>query len=185
MGPDPERGLGDHAEGALRAEEDLVHVWAQGGPGEGLGGQDASGRDAAEGLHHVLDLAVVRGLLARAPGRHPAANGGELEGLGEVAAGVALLVQGSLVGGAIEAGLHAREEVRAVHLQEADQVPREIQAQAAPRRLQGSGHGRSPARGHEGDVVIVAQAHEGHHVILGTRIHHDVRRALHPAETEA
>ena len=91
-GVDPQAGRGDHPEGALAAHEQLGEVGAGGRPGGvALGAHHGPvGQDDLEADHHVLDLPVAGGVLARAPAGQPAADRGQVHRLGEVAEGVAV-----------------------------------------------------------------------------------------------
>ncbi len=91
-GVDPQAGRGDHPERALAAHEQLGEVGAGGRPGGGaLGAHHGPvGQDDLEADHHVLDLPVAGGVLARAPTGQPAADRGQVHRLGEVAEGVAV-----------------------------------------------------------------------------------------------
>ena len=85
------RGLGDDAERAFAAHEELGQVRARGGTGApALGADDTPvGQHDLQPDHHVLDLPVARRVLPRATTSQPAPDGGEVHGLGPVAERVA------------------------------------------------------------------------------------------------
>ena len=93
QGMDTHRGLGDETVGALGADEQLQKAGAGSGGGRVLRLDDAVRGDDPHGLGQVLDLAIADGILTGRAGGDPAAEGGELEGLGEVAQREALRVQ--------------------------------------------------------------------------------------------
>ena len=80
--PDP----GDDREGALRAEDQLGEIGTGGGRRCTTGADDgAVGQHGLEADDHVFDLAVAGRVLTGASGRDPAADGGQVEALREVA----------------------------------------------------------------------------------------------------
>src|SRR6185436_13532623 len=84
MGPQPHPG--DDAEGALGTDEQLVEVGTDGGGRGTAGPHDAPvGEDHLEADRDLLDLAVARRVLPGAATRDPAADGGDVEALREVA----------------------------------------------------------------------------------------------------
>ncbi len=91
----PEPCLGDHAERALAADEELGEV----GPGRRTWPGATGAHDPPVGEHdlepdgHVLDLPVAVGVLARAPAREPAAHRREVHRLGPVPEGEAVSPQ--------------------------------------------------------------------------------------------
>ncbi len=86
---DPEPSLGDDAEGALAADEQLGQVGA-GGRTRGVAAgphHPAVGQHHLEPDDHVLDLPVPVGVLARAAAGQPAPDGREVHRLGPVPQG--------------------------------------------------------------------------------------------------
>src|SRR5690606_27142619 len=90
-GPDAHRDRGDDAEGPLGAEDELAQVGSRGGARCAAGVQDALGGGEGEGEDHLVEAAVSGGGLSAGAGGGEAADGGPLEGLGEVAEGEAVL----------------------------------------------------------------------------------------------
>ena len=83
--------LDQDAEGALRALHDVVHLGA-GGRGRVIQGLEGPGRgDVFLAEDDVVGVAVIGRGLARAQGHDPATHRGILEGLREMAAGIAEL----------------------------------------------------------------------------------------------
>ncbi len=118
--------LDQDAEGAFRALHDVVDLGA-GGRGRVIQGLEGSGRgDVFLAEHDIVGVAVIGRGLARAQRHDPAAHRGILEGLREMAAGIAELgakelrglVQGLLVGRSEHARLDACRLVELVDLQE-------------------------------------------------------------------
>ena len=105
-----ERRLGDDAERALGPDEELREVRPDGRRGAPPADVHdlAVGEHDGEAAHDVLDLAVAVGVLARAAAGQPPADGGELEGLGEVADGQAGGARRGLELGPEAAGLGRR-----------------------------------------------------------------------------
>ena len=109
-----EAGLGDDAERALAAHEELGQVR----PGGGAGPVALRAHDAAVGQHdleaddHVLDLPVAGRVLPRPPAGEPAPDGREVHRLGPVAEGVAVshLAERRLEVGTEGAGPHVGRE---------------------------------------------------------------------------
>ena len=90
-------------ERALGAEEQLVEVGPDGRRGRAAGADHgAVGEDDLEPDDDVLDLAVAGGVLAGAPAGDPAADGGDVEALREVADAEAVPV--------LQLGLEVRPE---------------------------------------------------------------------------
>lgn len=85
----PQGHAGQNAEGAFAAHHHLVEIRAGGSAGEFLRFEHTNGGDVLLGDDHVLDLAVVGGVLPGAARDHPAAHRGMLEGLGKMTGGVA------------------------------------------------------------------------------------------------
>ena len=85
---DLERDLGQDAEGALRAHHDLVEIRAAGLAGIVAGLYGADGRCVLLAEHDVGNAAVICAVLTRSARDRPAADGGILKALREVAAGV-------------------------------------------------------------------------------------------------
>jgi hypothetical protein len=80
-----QRDLGEHPERALRSDEQLAQVRPGGGGGQRAGLEGAGRRRRPQPRHERVDPAVARGGLAGRAGGDPAADGGELEGLRQVA----------------------------------------------------------------------------------------------------
>lgn len=97
--PGAHRDLRDQAETTLRAHDQLSEIGPR-GRGRKSGKAPVSLRRCQdETRDHVLDAAVAQALLSGRPGRHPAAQGRQLPGLGVVA-------QAATMG--LELGLHLR-----------------------------------------------------------------------------
>ena len=111
---DAQAGARDHAERALAAHEQLGEVGPDRGAWRAAGvHHPAVGEGDVEPQHHVLDLPVAGGQLARAPARQPAADGGEVDRLGPVAEGdVVIAAQRGLQGSAERTGPHVEHERR-------------------------------------------------------------------------
>ena len=86
----PHPGLGDDAEGAFGAEEEAVRGRAGAGGGQPPRLGDPGRGHHPHGLDEVVDVRVQRGVVAAGAGGQPAAEGGELEALREVAQGQAV-----------------------------------------------------------------------------------------------
>ena len=85
-------GAGDDPERALAAHEHLGEVGSDRRARRAAGVDGAAvGEDDVEAEHHVLDLPVAGGELARAPAREPPADGREVDRLGPVPEGDAVL----------------------------------------------------------------------------------------------
>ena len=106
-GLDAHPGFGDDAEDALAADNHAVGGRAGAAAGESAGFPHAGGGYHAHGLNEVVDVGVVGGVVSAAAGGNPAAQGGELEALGEVAQGVAVGTELRFQGRAENAGLDA------------------------------------------------------------------------------
>ena len=83
LGVDAHLSLGDHAQSALGADENLIQVWARGVLGH-RGGVDnvAVGKDDLHAQAHVIDLAVFGGNHADAPMGQKAAQSRAVLGAG-------------------------------------------------------------------------------------------------------
>ena len=152
--------LRDHAERPLGAEEHPVRRRSCPGPGEPAGLDEAGGGDDAQRLGEVVDVGEHGGEVATGPGREPAAERGELEGLREepqrVAAGPELLLQVRPE----HAGLDERRSAGRVDLQHPVHRP-EVEADGpgvpvADSGLDPADHRRAAAEGDHGDPGVAA-----------------------------
>ena len=120
----PHPGLGDHAEGALGAEEQPVGGGPGARAGQPAGLADPGRGDDAQRLDQVVDVGVEGGEVPAGPGGEPAAEGGELEGLREVAQGQAVRAQLVFQVRAEDAGLDAGGAAGRVDLEHAVEAGR-------------------------------------------------------------
>lgn len=172
----------EHAEGPFAALHDVVDLGPGGRGREVGGGKGAYRRDILLAHHQVAGIAVVAGLLARAQGRDPAAHRGELEGLGKVAAGVALTGRAALggvmqvvfVGRPQDARLHGDRLVGLVEGQHPVHVGGHHQGHPAPGRFHSQGHRRTAAEDRQRNALGVAVGHDGGHVLLVAGMEHQV-----------
>ena len=115
---DPHGDLGQHAEGALRAEEQLPQVGAGGARGRAPELQFAGGGGHPQGVHQVVEPAVPAGGLAARPRRRVPAERGVLEALREVPEGVAARAEQLLGLRPGRPGAEGREQRRLVEVDE-------------------------------------------------------------------
>ena len=156
MGAQPHPG--DDAERALGAEEQSAEVGSGGRRRCAAGAHDGSvGEHDLQPGDDVVDLAVASAVLPGAAARHPAADGGDVEALREVADAQA--VAGQL-------GLQVRPERAGEHLDDAGDLvdgddagqPGEVQDDPAAHRRGCAAHPAAPAGSSERDAVVVADA---------------------------
>ncbi len=121
---DPDRDVGDHAQGPLGADDQLAQRRSGGGVGRRHRAHLRRRRDQAHRADEVVEAAVATRGLPRRPGRGEAADRRVLEGLGEVAEDEAGPVQLGFGLGAAEAGAQGRGQRSGVDadLAQADQI---------------------------------------------------------------
>src|SRR5580658_8133904 len=101
------RGFGDHSQGTLAADTEMIDVDTVRRLGHDSRRQYACGRDHAQRNDHVLDLAVLIALHTGGPGGNPSAERRVQEGVWKVAEGQTVALQLLLKIGAKGAGLDA------------------------------------------------------------------------------
>ena len=116
-------GLGQDAQPPLRAKHQLAQVGAGGRGGEGRQAQRAGGRQQRAAGKQALDAAIAQRLLAAGACGHPAAQGGVLERLREVAQGEAARPQLGLQFGAGHARAERGQVTDAVEAQKLVHAP--------------------------------------------------------------
>ena len=174
--------LDQNAEGALRALHDVVDLGAGGG-GRVIQGLEGPGRgDVFLAEDDVVGVAVIGRGLAGAQCHDPASHRGILEGLREVAAGIAELsfkelrglIQGFLVGRSEHARLDACRLVELIYLQELVHVRAHHQGDAALGRAAPEVYGRAGAEDRYRDTLGIAVFHDLLHIVLIARMHYHV-----------
>eukprot|EP00672_Neobodo_designis_P018306 CAMPEP_0174829732 /NCGR_PEP_ID=MMETSP1114-20130205/2107_1 /TAXON_ID=312471 /ORGANISM="Neobodo designis, Strain CCAP 1951/1" /LENGTH=679 /DNA_ID=CAMNT_0016063495 /DNA_START=55 /DNA_END=2095 /DNA_ORIENTATION=- len=168
-GLDLHGGLRDDAEDALAADEEARHV----GPALARRERrldDALGRRHLHRQHHVLDVAVLVAVRARAARGDPAAERRVDVAVGVVpeheAVAAELLVEVRAEHAALERG-DARLLVDAQHLAHAAHVDGDDHPARLERRgLDAAGDVRAAAEGNEHDVVLVGKRHKLHAVVV-------------------
>ena len=110
---DADRGVGDDAEPALRAEHQVAQVWTSGGTWERRQPDGPRGRLEPAAREELVHRAEADALLAHGPGGDPAAQRRQLERLGEVPERPALRAEQRLdTGPGVPAPKVARREAR-------------------------------------------------------------------------
>lgn len=164
-------GLGDDAERAFRAEEQAVGRRSGAGCGQPPGRAGSRGRDHAQGLDEVVDAGAAGGVVAAGPGGQPAAEGGELEALREVAQGEAVGPQLRLQYGAERAGLDAGRTAGGVDLQDpvhGGEVERQHGAVGVAAVLDAADDRGAAAEGDDGHVLLAGPVQQvGHLPVVG------------------
>ena len=90
---DPQRGLGQNAKAAFRAQYQFAQVRPGAGRGQGRDAQRAQRRLQPPAGKQLLDAAIAQRLLAAGARHHPATHGGVLKRLRKVTQRVALCAQ--------------------------------------------------------------------------------------------
>ncbi len=182
----PQGGLGDDAQGAFGAGDELHQIRARGGRRRGGRGQQPAGIGQAQPLHPLLDLPVEGGLLPRGAGGDPAPHGGVLEGLREVAKGEAGGVQLALQLGAGDPCRHCRRSGLPVDAHDPGHLS-QVQSEYWPfaSGLDAAHDRRAATEGDNGDALAGRQLHHGRHLLLSPRPHHHVGGVGHLALPDA
>ena len=182
---DPDHRLGDQAEVALAAERRLVGLDTGRLPGRPVQVLEHPGRGhKGDVLNDVLDVAVAVALHAAGVGGDPPAEGGQLQAVGLVAAGEAVLLQQFLQPAAQDAGLDTGGEVVGVHPLDGvhpSHVERDHRPGLRLGDLQRVGDVGAAAVRDQADVVLAGEVHHGDAVVLGLRPHHQVDGAVQVA----
>ena len=173
----PHGDRGDHAEGALGAEEQLAQVGAGRVGRRGAEVEPAARGGDGEADDERVEAAVAGARLAAGPGGGEAADGGELEGLREVAEGQAVLGEQRLGLGAAQAGLEGGGHRRRVDGEQPlhpDQVEAEQAGVPLAPRGQAAGHRRAAAERDDGEVVLDGVRQDGGDVVVAAGPDHRV-----------
>ncbi len=178
---DPETAGGDHPEGALAPHEELGEVGTGRRPRAAPSGADhaAVGEDDLEAEHHVLDLPVPVGVLARTPAGQPTADRREVHRLGPVPEGHPVLpAQPRLDVGTEGPGPQVGDERVGVDRTDAGEAA-EVEGDPAEDGDRGTAHPAAPAgRGHRHPGRVAEGQHVGDLRGLG-RTGHQRRPAGH------
>ena len=173
--PDGDRG--DHAERALRSEDELAEVGAgrvrRGRPEV----ESAAGRGDGEADDERVETAVAGARLAAGPGGGEAADGGVLERLRVVAEGQVVLREQGLGLGAAEAGLEGRRHRDRVHRDQPlhpDQVEADQAGVPLAPRGQAAGHRGPAAERNDREVVLDGVRQDRGDVVVAARSDHRV-----------
>ena len=166
---DPDGDRGDHAEGALGAEQQLAQVGAG-----GVGGRRAEVEPTARGGDGQADdqrveAAVAGAGLAAGAGGGEAADGGELEGLREVAEREPVLGEQRLGLGAAQAGLEGgghRDRVDGEQPLHPDQVEADQAGVPLAAGGQAAGDRGAAAEGDDREVVLDGVRQDGGDVVV-------------------
>jgi len=160
---DAEPSLGDDAEGALAAHEELVEVGTGGRAGTVAAGADdrAVGQDDLQADDHVLDLAVAVGVLAGPAAGQPSAHGGEVHRLGPVAERhVVVVAQPGLHVGTEGAGAQVGHQGGGVDMADPGQAA-EVEDDPAVEGDGGAADTAAPGRGGHRDAGVIAGGEHG------------------------
>ncbi len=179
---------GDHAEGALGAEEELAQVGAGGGGGGAAEVEHPGGGDDPQAAHHLVEAPVPGGVLARGAGGREAADGGVAEALRVVAEFPAALGEQFLGGRAGEAGAEdglAGGLVQVEQPVEAAQVERDDGSEAAALGVEAADDAGAAAERDDGDAVFGAHREDGGDLLLAAGQHDRVGRVLRLAAAAA
>ncbi len=179
---DADGGLGDHPERALGAGDELVEVRSGGRVGEGQGAPLAGGGDDPGADEPLVGAAVAVALLTGAAGGDPAAEGGELEALREVAEGEAAALQLGFEIRAVDAGLEGRGVADGIEVEELGHQGGVEGDHAllllAVLGLHAADDARAAAEGHDGDAGVGAGLEHRLHFGLVARIDDGVGHRL-------
>ncbi len=165
----PHPCLGDHAQRALRSQEQSVGGRARARTGYAQRLVDADRGDHAQGLGQIVDVGEERGVVAAGPGRQPAAEGGELEALRKVAQGQPVRPQLGFEVGPEHARLDPRRPAGGVdveHAVEGGEVERDHAAAPVPAVLHSPDHRTARSVGHDDRVRALGPVQEVHDVLL-------------------
>ena len=175
-------GLGDHAERALRADQEPVGAGARPGSRQAAALPVAGRGDRPHRLDQVVDVGIERREMPAGAGGHPAAQRGVLEGLREVAEREAALAQVVLQRRAEHPALDSRRGGDLINLQdavEAAEVDRDGAAVGIPHpRLDAADDAGAAAVGDRRQPVFGAPAEHGLELGLGPGARDQVGRVL-------
>ena len=167
----------DHAEDALTADHHPVGTRACARAGQPAALPPALRRQHAHRLDEVVDVRVVRRVVAAGAGGDPTAQRREAEALGEVAQREPLGAQLGLELGAVDPGLDARRPRDGVELEHAvEAVHGHRDDGVGARRVHAPHHRRPGAEGHHLRVVRRAPVEHRDELLVGAGVGHDVGR---------
>ena len=173
--------LGDDAEGALRADQQLAQVGAGGRFRCAAQIHRAHRGDHAQPANHVVEPAVARRVLAGRSGRREAADGGVLEALREMPEREAVFAEQAF---GVRPGDPGPENGLAGHLVEGDQpveaaqIKRHHGAELAADRIEPADHAGAAAERDHGDAVLGAVAQDRGDGVVVAGQQHGVGRVL-------
>jgi len=172
--------LGQHAEGALRTEEQPIGRRSRAGTGQPPGLADPGRSHDPQRLDEVIDVGVQRGVVPTGPGSQPTAEGGELETLWEEPKCVVVLAELVFQDRSQGAGLDQGRAVVGVDLQHpihAGGVQRDERRVAAV--LHAPDHRASAAEGNDDDARAAGPVEDVDDFRLGARKGHQVGCGVH------
>ena len=184
---DLHRGLGDDAETALAADHHLVDVGARRLGGKRPRDEHTGGRDGAQTLGHVGDVAVLVGLHARRTRRDPAAERRVREAVGEVPERPTGAVQLFLEVGAEHPGLHpgsAGGLVDLEHLVHLLHVDGDDRAALTAGRFEALGDVGATTEGDDDHVVREGRGHDCADLVLVLGVHDQVGQTAEVATAD-
>lgn len=185
----PQPRLGDHPQGALRAQEQGIRRRPGPGTGQPAGLADTGRGDHPQRLGEVVDVGVDGGEVPAGAGRQPPADGGELEGLREVPQREPVAAQPVLQRRTEDTGLdagRAADRVDLEHLVHGGEVQRDDPGMVGvAARFDAADHRTAPAeRDHRNPFAAAPVQHVDHLRLVGRphhQVHHLVDAALEAA----
>ena len=179
--PDPHPGLRDHPEDSLGAEQEPIGAGAGARARQPAALPEAAGGDRPHRLDQVVDVGVEGGEMPAGAGRDPAAQGGELERLREMAKRQPPLAKLVLERRPRGAGLDPRRPRDVIHLEhavEATQVDRHRPGVGvADSRLDAPDHAGPAPVGNRRQALVRAPGEHRLDLALVARIGDQIRRA--------